>query len=342
MTRAEPYKAAAAFTRHGANAGMPSVSVILPAYNRLEFLRWTVDSVFSQTYVDWEMIVADDVSGEETTAYLDSIVASRVRILRLTHSGNPSKVRNCAIHAARGRYLAFLDSDDIWESSKLERQISALTDHPQSRWSYSLCSHIDKNGRPVPKQRRTPTVFSEGWIFEPLLRLQFSIAMPTLIAERDLVREVGCFDEQQHFGEFHDLCLRLALRSKVIALREPLCSVRMHDQHYSADRVAANKSWMRLYEKMAALAPEPSLRSHCAKMRAAMSIVVARLQGQKGDFLGVCATLRGALPFSRRYPAWWYGALMALARLTFHCVGGASWSPGRRRGREKTPDSLPK
>jgi glycosyltransferase involved in cell wall biosynthesis len=240
-------------------------------------------------------------------------------------------VRNCAIAAARGRYLAFLDSDDIWASSKLERQISALIDHQQSRWSYSLCDHIDEKGRPVPRQRRPAVVFSEGWIFEALLRMQFSVAMPALVAERGLVLEVGCFDEQQHFGEFHDLCLRLALQSEAIALREPLCSVRMHDQHYSADRVAAHRSWMRLYEKMAALAPDPSLRTHCAKMRAATSIVVARLQAEKADLYGVRATLREALPFSRRYAAWWSGALLVLIRLTFR----------RRPGRRKTRDSLP-
>src|ERR1700743_88430 len=184
MTRAESFNAATATTRRGPNADMPSVSVILPVFNRLEFLRSAVESVFAQTYEDWEMIVADDGSAAETAAYLDSIVASRVRILRLSHSGNPSKVRNCAIAAARGRYLAFLDSDDIWASSKLERQISAMTDRQQSRWSYTLCNHIDENGRPVPRRRRTPAVFSEGWIFEQLLRLQFSIAMPTLVAER--------------------------------------------------------------------------------------------------------------------------------------------------------------
>jgi glycosyltransferase involved in cell wall biosynthesis len=319
---------------------MPSVSVILPTYNRTKFLRLAVESVFAQTYQDWEIIIADDGSAEETIAYLDSIVASGVRILRLMHSGNPSKVRNSAIKLARGRYLAFLDSDDVWASSKLERQISALTDHPQSRWSYSLCNHIDANGRLIPKERRTQTVFSEGWIFEPLLKLQFSVAMPTLVVERDLFQEVGCFDEQQHFGEFHDLCLRLALKSEVVALREPLSAVRMHDQHYSADRVAAHRSWMRLYEKMAALAPDPRLRAYCAKMRAATSIVVARLQGAKGDFKGVSATLREALPFSRRYPTWWYGALRAIVRLTLPGGITAPSSPRRRRDRHKTHDSL--
>jgi glycosyltransferase involved in cell wall biosynthesis len=320
---------------------MPSVSIILPTFNRTKFLRLAVESVFAQTYRDWEIVIADDGSGEETTAYLDGISAPRVRILRLTHSGNPSKVRNSAIKAAGSRYLAFLDSDDVWAPSKLEQQISALTAHPHSRWTYCLCNHIDENGRLVPKERRTPTVFSEGWIFESLLRLKFSIAMPTLVAERDLVQQVGGFDEQQHFGEFHDLCLRLALKSEVVALREPLCSVRTHDQHYSADRVTAHKSWMRLYEKMAALAPDPRLRTHCAKMRAATSIVVARLQGKKGDFKGVSATLREALPFSRRYPAWWYGALTALVRLTFPGVIKASSSRGRGSRRQKPRDSLP-
>jgi glycosyltransferase involved in cell wall biosynthesis len=320
---------------------MPSVSIILPTFNRTQFLRLAIESVFAQTYRDWEMIIADDGSGEETTAYLDGIAVPHVRILRLTHCGNPSRVRNCAIKAARGRYLAFLDSDDVWASSKLEKQMAALAAHPQSRWSYSLCNHIDQNGRPLPKSRPTQTVFSEGWIFEPLLRLQFSIAMPTLVAERGLVEEVGGFDEQQHFGEFHDLCLRLALQSEVVALREPLCSVRRHDQHYSADRVAAHKSWMRLYAKMAALAPDRRLRTHCAKMRAATSIVVARLQGDKGDFKGVRATLREALPFSLRHPTWWYGALKAVARVVFFGGKATGAPPGGRHGLPKTRDSFP-
>jgi hypothetical protein len=123
----------------------------------------------------------------------------------------------------------------------------------------------------------TPFV-PEGWVFEPLLKLEFGIAMPTLIANRDLVFDVGGFDEQLRFGEFHDLCLRLALRSEVVGLREALCSVRAHNEHYSADRIAANTSWMSLYQKMADLAPNPRLRSYCVQMRANTSLKLARLQ----------------------------------------------------------------
>jgi glycosyltransferase involved in cell wall biosynthesis len=318
---------------------MPSVSIVLPTFNRTRFLKLAVESVFAQTYSDWEIIIADDGSGEETATYLQSILASRVRIIRLAHSGNPSKVRNSAIEAAGGRYLAFLDSDDVWAPSKLEKQIAALADHPNSRWSYTLCDHIDESSRLIPKERPALTAFSEGWVFEPLLRLQFSIAMPTLVAERDLVHEVGCFDEQQRFGEFHDLCLRLAMRSPAVALRESLCSVRTHDQHYSGDRVAARKSWMRLYEKMATLAPDRRLRYHCARKRAETSLIVARLQGELGDFWGLSTTLVEALPFSLRYPRWWYGALKELVRAGLPGVFTAASS--RERRHRRPPDSSP-
>jgi glycosyltransferase involved in cell wall biosynthesis len=332
-------KVTAPVTALGKLPSMPSVSIILPTFNRTSFLKLAVESVFAQTFSDWEMIIADDGSGEDTAIYLQSILAPRVRIIRLAHSGNPSKVRNSAIRAAGGRYLAFLDSDDVWAPSKLEKQIVALANQPNSRWSYTLCDHIDESGRLIPKERPAPAVFSEGWVFEPLLRLQFSIAMPTLVAERDLVHEVGGFDEQQRFGEFHDLCLRLAMNSQAVAVRESLCSVRTHNQHYSSDRVAAQKGWMRLYEKMAALAPDPNLRGHCARMRAETSLVVARLQSERGDFRALSTTLGQALPFSLRYPRWWCGAIKEIVRAGLSGVFTATSS--RQRRHPRPPDSSP-
>lgn len=294
----------------------PTVSIILPTFDRTRFLRLAIESVYAQTYADWEMIIADDGSSEETRAYLRSITAPRVRTIWLQHCGNPSRVRNTAIEAATGRYLAFLDSDDIWAPSKLEKQIGALRDRAERRWSYTACDRIDENGSPLVDERLRTLVPQEGWIFEPLLKLEVSIAMPTVVAERDLVRELGGFDEDQRFGEFHDLCLRLAMKSEVAAVREPLCSVRAHGEHYSGDRIAAQISWMRLYEKMTDLAPSARLRSHCLRMRTETSLILARHQGDKGDYRAVWATLGSALPFSWRYAQWWRGALKELARPT--------------------------
>src|SRR5580698_1296582 len=263
------------FTSTGDDTAAPTVSVILPTYNRTKYLRLAVESVYAQTYADWEIIIADDGSGEETRDYLRGIAGPRVRIVWLPHSGNPSRVRNAALDAAMGRYVAFLDSDDLWSPAKLEKQLAALHERVNSRWSYSACDQIDANGNPVQKKNPRPIVRPEGWIFEQLLTLQIGIAMPTVVAERSLVAEAGGFDEQQLFGEFHDLCLRLAMKGEVAVVREPLCSVRTHGEHYSSNRVADHAGWLRLYGKMANSTAVPRLRAHCARMRAATSLKMA-------------------------------------------------------------------
>lgn len=293
---------------------MPTVSVILPTFNRTRFLAPAIASVFAQTCPDWELIVADDGSTEETRDYLRSLTDSRVRTIWLTHSGNPSHVRNAAIAAAEGRYLAFLDSDDLWAPTKLEKQIAALGGHAGCRWSYTACERIDENGLAIVDERLRAIAARDGWVFEPLLKLQIVIPMPAVVAERGLVDDLGGFDEQQRFGEFQDLCLRLAMSSEVVAVREPLCSIRAHGEHYSGDRIAAHEGWMRLYGKMARLTSDPGLRSHCLRMRGETALNLASLQGDRGDRRAAWGTLRSAATSSWRYPMWWVGALKAVVR----------------------------
>src|SRR5579872_455926 len=98
---------------------MARVSVIVPTFNRLRFLKPAIESVYAQTYADWDMTIADDGSDDETRVYLSSLRGLRTRVLQLDHTGNPSYVRNVAIGAATGHYLAFLDSDDVWAPTKL-------------------------------------------------------------------------------------------------------------------------------------------------------------------------------------------------------------------------------
>ncbi len=294
---------------------MTTVSVIIPTFNRTNFLKVAIESVYSQTFTDWEIVVADDGSGEETRRYLRGIEGPRLRTVWLPHSGNPSLVRNAAVAVAGGRYLAFLDSDDAWFTEKLEKQIAALRNFPHCRWSYTACRHVDEGGILIPKKRRSRASISpEGWIFDKLLKLEIGIAMPTVVTERSLFDEAGGFDEQQRFGEFHDLCLRLALKGEVVVVPEPLCSVRTHNEHYSSDKLADHADWMRLYQKMAGIADSPRLRSHCARMRAETSLSLAAAHGENRDYRKVGTTLWRALPFSWRYPNWWWGALKRIVR----------------------------
>src|SRR5580698_5420059 len=119
----------------------PVVSIILPTFERLQYLRATVASVYRQTVQDWELIVADDGSETETRAYLRTLEAdSRVKLLWLEHTGIPAIVRNAALHAARGEYVAFLDSDDLWTPEKLSQQLALLRSRPGCGWCYTAVS----------------------------------------------------------------------------------------------------------------------------------------------------------------------------------------------------------
>ena len=135
-------------------------------------------------------------------------------------------VRNAAIRAASGKFLAFLDSDDLWLPHKLERQLALMRATPARRWSYTQVRRIDDEGNDAASVGGRPWRALDGDIVEPLLRLEALIATPAVIAERELVLDAGGFDEQQRFCEDYDLWVRLAMRSGVAAFTDssPSCA----------------------------------------------------------------------------------------------------------------------
>jgi len=107
------------------------VSIITPAWNSSSYIAEAIDSVLDQTYGDWEMIVVDDCSGDSTRHVVRGYMAmdDRIRLISLEKHLGPAEARNTAIRAARGRYIAFLDSDDLWHPQKLERQLDFMLSH---------------------------------------------------------------------------------------------------------------------------------------------------------------------------------------------------------------------
>jgi glycosyltransferase involved in cell wall biosynthesis len=294
---------------------LPGVSVILPTFNRLEYLRAAIGSVLAQTHTDWELIIADDGSADETRAFLADIRDARVSTIRLAHSGNPAAVRNEAIRRARGPYLAFLDSDDVWDPRKLELQLDLMRSRPHRRWSYTRDRAIDEHGNALPPAATERWLPYEGSILEPLLKLDALISTPSVVAERTFVNEVGGFDEEQRYGEDYDLWVRLAMRSEVSVLAEPLVCVRNHHvDRYSIDRVAACRAWVRLYGKIAEIVPDSHLRSLCRHRRGETSLVLAGLYVDQGHILWVTQTVLAASTYSWPYPDWWWGAVKAMVR----------------------------
>jgi glycosyltransferase involved in cell wall biosynthesis len=292
------------------------VSVILPTYNRPGFVAAAIDSVIKQSCPDWELIIADDGSADETADHLRALHDHRITVLRLPHSGNPSKVRNAAIRRARGEYLALLDSDDLWAPTKIETQLATMRSSPGCRWSYTATADIDATGRLVEIAGRAPWTPLSGNIVDALITIRAIVSTSSVMAERSLVEEVGGFDEQQLFGEDYDLFIRLAQRSPVAVVDRRLMFERNQEDSYSADRIGAYEGWVRLYDNLTRSLSDDRLRVLAAHRRAETILILARLYADAGRRTAAYQALARAARGGPRSPEWWWRALKTLVRAT--------------------------
>ena len=126
----------------------PVVSIVTPVHNGAAFIRETIASVQAQTWDDWELLVVDDASEDGSAEIVEDLAAedSRIRVFRLERNGGAAVARNTAIESARGRYIAFLDGDDLWLPHKLERQLAFMREN-NAAFSYAAYERVDEDGR---------------------------------------------------------------------------------------------------------------------------------------------------------------------------------------------------
>ena len=199
---------------------MPSpatpVSVIIPTHNRAGFLAQAIDSVLAQTYANFELIVVDDGSTDETPSLLASYGRGLIS-LRQENRG-PAAARNAGIRAARYPLLAFLDSDDRFVKNKLALQVAAMEAQPEL-----LISHTQeiwfRNGQHLNQKKRHAK--AGGDIFARSLELCV-VGMSTVMARRELFDLVGLFDESFPCCEDYELWLRASCRHPFLLVDEPL------------------------------------------------------------------------------------------------------------------------
>jgi GT2 family glycosyltransferase len=194
----------------------PTVSVIIPTFNRWPLVGEAIESVLAQTFSDFELIVVDDGSTDGTIAELSKF-GSRLCLLSQPNRG-VSAARNFAVRHARGRYLAFLDSDDLWLPQKLAIQTAFMKHNP----SVQICQTEEiwiRNGvRVNPKAKhRKPS----GDVFIPSLELCL-VSPSAVMLTRELFEQVGGFDENFPVCEDYDLWLRIAVNHCVPLIDEPL------------------------------------------------------------------------------------------------------------------------
>ena len=181
----------------------PLVSVVLPTYNRARLLRRAAGSVLAQTHRNFELLVVDDASTNDTHALVEALDDDRIRFLQHAENQGGSAARNTGLHAARGRYVAFLDSDDEWLPQKLARQIAVFRARPDVD---AVCTAdiVYRNGAPQGVRFAKPV--AKGQMLPTLLR-RYVGTSSSLIVRRHCLRAVGGFDEAlpscQDWGPLH-------------------------------------------------------------------------------------------------------------------------------------------
>jgi glycosyltransferase involved in cell wall biosynthesis len=291
---------------------LPCVSIIMPTFNRMEYLPSAVESVLWQSFPDWELLIADDGSDDETRAYLQSLNDPRIKLLLRPHTGRPALTSNVALRAARGKYVAFLDSDDVWLPRKLEAQIDSLVRHTFRKWSYTRFSMIDSSGKPSVSPRYRDRPAPSGWILEKLLRSETVIAQPSVVVCREVLEQFGGFDEELIMCYDDDLWFKLAARSEIDSVDEPLTLVRRHSKHSGSDAQAWSDR-RRVFEKMLHANRDVCLDPVLRKLRAKMSAGLAKSHARYGNRSHALSTLVASLPHSWRYPAVWLSAALVIS-----------------------------
>lgn len=214
----------------------PLVSVIMPSYNCAIYLKDSISSVLNQVYTNWELIIADNCSTDNSREIINRYCASDSRIKFIGceyNSGSPARPRNIGINNAKGKYVCFLDADDLWMEDKLQKQIEYLEAHNDVFMLYGRYK-ILKNGT-ILKNNIKPDSrgMKAGRIFHDLFLSDNFIPCVTVMF-RNQYDENYLFDEDPRSMEDFDLWLRISKKEKVAFLDEPLAIYRLHDTSTTA------------------------------------------------------------------------------------------------------------
>jgi glycosyltransferase involved in cell wall biosynthesis len=209
----------------------PNVSVIIPTYNRAHSVNKAIDSVLAQSFKDFEIVVVDDGSVDNTAAVLAKF-GDRITVIRQQNSG-VSAARNAGIRAACGKWIAFLDSDDIWFPGKLARQVDCLS---QSRAKICFTRCVADNNELIPDIDELKPAGANKEIYfesgvEMIWRARNHPQVQSMIVDKDLLQKAGMFDESLYAAEDTRLIYNLAFLSGFAYIEEPLVMIFRWSSH---------------------------------------------------------------------------------------------------------------
>ena len=216
----------------------PLVSVIMNCYNSDEYLQITLDSLFAQSYQNWELIFWDNQSTDRSAEIVKSYDDPRVKYFYAPEHTPLGEARNLAIEKAQGEWVAILDADDIWHPDKLKASFEALAKHPQKEkvaLIYSRTEYIDGNGETFGKYEE----YYDGEIHDKLIIHGDFVFISAAIFRTDVLRKVGKIDTDLHYAEDYDVLLKVTKDHLTIAIPEYHTYYRVHDNNLTSTKVYA-------------------------------------------------------------------------------------------------------
>ncbi len=207
---------------------MPTVSVIIPTYKHRDFVRATLDSVFAQTFTDYEVIVINDGSPDDTAEVLRPLAeAGRIRYMEQTNTGQ-SIARNRGIAEAKGEFIALLDDDDLWPPDKLEWQVQAMTLHPETGVIAGPARVVDADLQYLYRSEFSPSLTFEGFFSNNLI-----MSPGQTLIRASALREVGGLNPDLWGVDDWDLWVRLSKSSAIIMKDQNALIYRLHSGNAS-------------------------------------------------------------------------------------------------------------
>jgi glycosyltransferase involved in cell wall biosynthesis len=229
---------------------MATVGVIVPAFNAAKTLPAALDSVAAQSFDDWQILLVDDGSTDNTAEVVAPYIerfGEKILYIQQENRGLPA-ARNTAVRASTTEFLALLDADDVWLPSRLAESVKVLQERPQAGLAYGVIASIDMEGR-IGATFEPNRSNAEGRIAPYIYMRKVDLPCPTMTFRRSCIDEVGLFDETMRATEDRDLWLRIAQRHEVAFIPRLLAYYRVSPSSMSADPQRMFLSQMQFIEK---------------------------------------------------------------------------------------------
>jgi glycosyltransferase involved in cell wall biosynthesis len=247
----------------------PLVSVIIPTYNRVRVISRAIESALQQTLTDYEIIVVDDGSTDNTREFLSKNFANKIRYIGKPKNEGLASARNTGIEASRGTYIALLDDDDLWLPEKLALQIDLAQKNPSLGLVYCGACKVNEDGELLEQIKPS----KRGAIFEDMLYRNYLLGPASIaLIAKDVLLKAGYFDKNLCPCADWDMWIRIARCAEVDFVEEPLVHYVLHDNNMHKDLAAMekdtfailNKYWPPLVKEKGCLARKDKTYSdHC-------------------------------------------------------------------------------